>query len=59
MKGKNEELFNRMLNNKINKRHFGINSLEKRKDSLREEVDFKKTINTLIINIDGEKPLIL
>ena len=35
------------------------NSLEKRKDSLREEVDFKKTINTLIINIDGEKPLIL
>ena len=59
MKGKNEELFNRMLSNKINKRHFYNSTNEKRNNNFIEEFDFKKTLNTLIINVDGERPLIL
>ena len=59
MNDKNEYLFNRMRKNKINKRQLGINYFEKRKNNLGQEVDFKRTMNTLILNIDGEKPLII
>ena len=59
MNDKNEYLFNRMRKNKINKRQLGINYFEKKKNNLGQEVDFKRTMNTLILNIDGEKPLII
>ena len=59
MNNKNEELFNRMLKNQINKRHLGNNLKGKKKNNLRQEVDFKKILNTLILNIEGEKPLII
>ena len=59
MNDKNELLFNRMHKNKINKRQLGINFFEKNKNNLGQEIDFKRTINTLILNIDGEKPLIV
>ena len=59
MNNKNEELFNRILNNNRNKRDLGINLKEKKKKNLRQKVDFIKTKNTLILNIEGEKPLII
>ena len=59
MNNKNEELFNRMSNNKINKRSLGISLKGKRKINLGQEINFTKSINTLILNINGEKPLII
>ena len=59
MDNKNESLLNSKPDIAYNKRLYGINSSEKRKKHSRTEINFRKIINTLILNINGEKPLII
>ena len=59
MNNKNEKVFNNILNNKQKKNFSRMSFIEKQKAKIIKEKNFKKIINTLILNTQGEKPLIM
>ena len=59
MNNKNEELFNSLFNNRKNRSEMKLSFTEKRENNCRQDINFRKTINTLLLNINGEKPLII
>ena len=59
MKNKNEDLFNSLFNKRKNKTSLRISFTENKKNNLGKDDNFKKSINSLILNINGEKPLII
>ena len=59
MNNKNEKVFNNILNNKQKKNFSRMSFIEKQKAKIIKEKNFKKIINTLILNTKGEKPLIM
>lgn len=59
MKNKNEDLFNNLFNRRKNKTSLRINLTENKKNNFGKDDNFKKSINSLILNINGEKPLII
>ena len=59
MKNKNEDLFNSLFNRRKNKTSLRISLTENKKNNFGKDENFKKSINSLILNINGEKPLIV
>ena len=59
MNKKNESLFNSLFKNRINKSPIDNKLFKNKKKKFGTDIKFKKVINSLILNIGGEKPLII
>ena len=59
MNKKNEDIFNSLFKKRNNKSPIDIKLFKNRKKNFGSDIKFKRSINSLILNINGEKPLIL
>ena len=59
MKKRNEEFVNSLFKDRIDKSPINNSVFKGRKKNFGTDIKFKKAINSLILNINGEKPLII
>ena len=59
MKKRNEELFNSLFKDRFDKSPINNSLFKSKRKNFGTDIKFKKAINSLILNINGEKPLII